>query len=392
MTLTQKSLYSLLIPTALYAASLGQSAIAATSATTKISASIVGGGCQITAPSTVSIRNGDLIPAEEITTSDISETFDLTILGCKGYGLTPSITLEGDTDSASGEALFVSPGSTSTGYGILLSTAGNTNFEGSDNLATDKKITALTTKEWNKTFASTLNGTIPLKATVSCGTCTANNLQGGELTASLTFNFFYHWFWRPLITMIRKLSFFSVIVGLLLPASELQAGSASTTLSFSAFFYGGSCDVTVPNTVTYNNGAPLPYDEILKNPQRSGFTLTLSGCQGYFLTPRIAVKGNTFTADNNESLYADASSTAKGYGVRLSTPGNTLFNANDNTAKPGNEVITIKTWPSDGTSDVARLNSSLDFTAVLACGTCTASDNLQNGELIATVTFSFVYD
>ncbi|EBW1331273.1 fimbrial-like protein, partial [Salmonella enterica subsp. enterica serovar Enteritidis] len=129
---------------------------------------------------------------EITTTSDISETFDLTILGCKGYGLTPSITLEGDTDSASGEALFVSPGSTSTGYGILLSTAGNTNFEGSDNLATDKKITALTTKEWNKTFASTLNGTIPLKATVSCGTCTANNLQGGELTASLTFNFFYH--------------------------------------------------------------------------------------------------------------------------------------------------------------------------------------------------------
>ncbi|SPY76020.1 hypothetical protein [Providencia rustigianii] len=36
--------------------------------------------------------------------------------------------------------------------------------------------------------------------------------------------------------MIRKLSFFSVIVGLLLPAGELQAGSASTTVSFSAFF------------------------------------------------------------------------------------------------------------------------------------------------------------
>ncbi|WP_430247759.1 fimbrial-like protein [Providencia sp. PAZ2] len=193
MTLTQKSLYSLLIPTALYAASLGQSAIAATSATTKISASIVGGGCQITAPSTVSIRNGDLIPAEEITTtSDISETFDLTILGCKGYGLTPSITIEGETANASGEDLFVSTSSTSTGYGILLSTDGNSNFNQSDNLATNKEITALVTTEWNKTFASTLDGTIPLKATVSCGTCAANNLQGGELTASLTFNFIYH--------------------------------------------------------------------------------------------------------------------------------------------------------------------------------------------------------
>ncbi|WP_272689433.1 fimbrial-like protein [Providencia sp. PROV033] len=192
MTQAQKSLYSLLIPTVLYAAGMGQSAMAATTATTKISASIVGGGCQITAPATVAIRNGDLIPAEDITTtSDISETFDLTILGCKGYGLTPSITVEGDTNNASGKDLFVGVGSTSTGYGILLSTDGNSNFNKSDNLATDKKITAQT-KEWNKTSASTLNGTLPLKAMVSCGDCTANNLQGGELTASVTFNFFYN--------------------------------------------------------------------------------------------------------------------------------------------------------------------------------------------------------
>lgn len=141
----------------------------------------------------MAIHNGDLIPAEDITTtSDISETFDLTILGCKGYGLTPSITVEGDTNNASGKDLFVGTGSTSTGYGILLSTDGNSNFNKSDNLATDKKITALATKEWNKTFANTLDGTLPLKATVSCGTCTANNLQGGELTASVTFNFFYN--------------------------------------------------------------------------------------------------------------------------------------------------------------------------------------------------------
>ncbi|HHR5902732.1 TPA: fimbrial protein, partial [Providencia alcalifaciens] len=104
MTQAQKSLYSLLIPTALYAVSMGQSAMAATSAKTIFNASIVGGGCQITAPPTVAIHNGELIPAEDITTtSDISETFDLTILGCKGYGLTPSITVEGDTDNASGE-------------------------------------------------------------------------------------------------------------------------------------------------------------------------------------------------------------------------------------------------------------------------------------------------
>lgn len=193
MTLTKKSLYCLLIPTALYTAGMGQSAMAATTATTKISASIVGGGCQITVKPNVAIRDGDLIPAEDITSeSDISETFDLTILGCKGYGLTPSITIEGDTDSTSGKDLFVSPNSSSTGYGILLSTEGSSNFNQSDNLATDKKITAQTTTEWDKTFANTLDGTIPLKATVSCGDCTASNLQGGELTASLTFNFFYN--------------------------------------------------------------------------------------------------------------------------------------------------------------------------------------------------------
>lgn len=193
MTLTRKSLYSLLIPTALYAVSMGQSAMAATSTPTTFYANIVGGGCEITAPPTVSIRNGDPIPAEDITTtSDISETFDLTIFGCKGYGLTPSITVEGDTNDASGKDLFVGAGSTSTGYGILLSTDGNSNFDKSDNLATDKKITALASKDWSKILANTLDGTLPLKATVSCGSCTDNNLQGGELTASVTFNFFYN--------------------------------------------------------------------------------------------------------------------------------------------------------------------------------------------------------
>ncbi len=193
--------------------------------------------------------------------------------------------------------------------------------------------------------------------------------------------------------MRRTLSFFSAMVGLLFPIGEVQAAeSASTTVSFSAFFYGGSCEVTVPPTVTYNNGAPLLDTTIPNNQPSSQFPLKLSGCKGYFLTPRIVVKGNTFMADNQEQLYADTTSTTRGYGIKLSTLGNTIFNANDNTAKPGNEVITIKTWTSDGTSDVERLNSTLDFNAVLACGTCTEGDNLQNGELIATITFSFLYD
>ncbi len=193
MTQTKKLLYSLLIPTILYVAGLWQFAMAASTATTEIRAIIVGGGCQITVKPNVDIRNGALIPAGDITeNSDISETFDLSLKDCKGYGLTPSITIEGETASISEKELFVNSNSTSKGYGILLSTEGNDNFNKSDDLVKDKKITALTTKVWSETFASTLDGTIPLKATVSCGKCNANNLQGGELIASLTFNFVYN--------------------------------------------------------------------------------------------------------------------------------------------------------------------------------------------------------
>lgn len=164
---------------------------AATTASTNITANIVGGSCDIAAPATVAIMNGDPIPAENITTSStISGDFDLTLSGCQGFGLTPAITIEGDVEDESGTDLFVSSSSTSLGYGILLSTAGNTNFQPSTNLATSKNITAVT-KSWGTTVASSLNGTLPLKATVSCGTCTSTSLQGGTLNASLTFEFLY---------------------------------------------------------------------------------------------------------------------------------------------------------------------------------------------------------
>lgn len=91
--------------------------------------------------------------------------------------------------------------------------------------------------------------------------------------------------------MIRKLSFFSIIVGLLLPVGELQAGSASTPILFSAFFYGGSCEVIVPLTVTYNNGAPLPDTTIPNNQQSSQFPLILSGCQAIFWRQEFPSKG-----------------------------------------------------------------------------------------------------
>lgn len=171
--------------------SIASPALAATSASTTISASIVGGSCDIAAPATLAIMDGDPIPAEDITTtSTIAKTFNLTLSGCNGFGLTPSIKIAGDDSSLSGKSLFVSATSTSKGYGILLSTVGNTNFQANTNLAANKTITAAT-KTWGSTVASSLNGTIPLTATVSCGDCVSATLQGGMLNASLTFEFLY---------------------------------------------------------------------------------------------------------------------------------------------------------------------------------------------------------
>lgn len=165
--------------------------LAATSANTTITANIVGGSCDIAAPATLAIMDGDPIPAEDITpTSTISGSFDLTLSGCNGFGLTPSITIAGDVSSLSGQSLFVSNTSTSQGYGILLSTVGNTNFQASPNLATNKTITAVS-KNWGTTLGSSLNGTLPIKATVSCGDCESATLQGGMLNSSLTFEFLY---------------------------------------------------------------------------------------------------------------------------------------------------------------------------------------------------------
>lgn len=170
-----------------------QSAQAATSSTTAFTATIVGGACDISAPPTVSVNSGTAIASEDIAAGTGPEApFNLTLSGCKGYGLVPSITLEGDVTDTSGMPLFLSNTSTTKGYGILLTTAGNTNFKMNDNLAANMKITA-ENKTWATTMASSLDGTIPVIASVSCGNCAADaDIQGGELKASVSFKFEYN--------------------------------------------------------------------------------------------------------------------------------------------------------------------------------------------------------
>lgn len=192
MHLIKKLFFVFSLPGALVFTLL-QSAQAATSATTAFTATIVGGACNISAPPTVSVNSGAVIASEDIAAGTGPEApFNLTLSGCKGYGLVPSITLEGDVSNTSGKPLFLSNTSTTKGYGILLTTKGNTNFKMSDNLAADMKITA-ENKTWATTMASSLNGTIPVIASVSCGDCAADaDIQGGELKATVAFKFEYN--------------------------------------------------------------------------------------------------------------------------------------------------------------------------------------------------------
>ncbi|HEM8878573.1 TPA: fimbrial-like protein [Providencia stuartii] len=184
-----KKITSMLLLTSVLGISLtGYPAIAAQTTTTTITASIVGGACDISVPPSVPF--GEVQAVDIINENGISEMFDIKLDACNGYGLTPSIKVTGDIDSSSGEDLFITPTSTSQGYGVLLSTAGNTYFAQNDNLAKNDTISAKG-NDWNTKFASVLDGTIPMKATLSCGECVDTKLKGGALNASITFSFLY---------------------------------------------------------------------------------------------------------------------------------------------------------------------------------------------------------
>ncbi|HGN1706720.1 TPA: fimbrial-like protein [Providencia rettgeri] len=168
-----------------------------------------------------------------------------------------------------------------------------------------------------------------------------------------------------------------------------MAESISQSIDFQATFYGGSCEIKAPPQLPYNQGNAIPDDTIPGDARFRQSSIQLIGCQGYFLKPRIQVTGNTITTSDGTKLYADASSTSKGYGVRLSIEGNNSFNPNSNTAE--NNIISVKSWPTNG-GNPASLNGWLTFKGYLSCGACTPGPDLQNGELIATVTFNFLYD
>lgn len=167
---------------------------AATSASTEFSATIAyEGACDITAPATVIFNNGDAVLPSQIESgsAEAQKTFNLTLADCKGVGVTPKITLAGESNADTGETLFLdAAASTATGYGILLATDGNANFKPNANLAEVKTIAA--SDDWDTdTNLTTLNGTIPMSATLTCGDCDMEGRLGGELKSNVTFEFKY---------------------------------------------------------------------------------------------------------------------------------------------------------------------------------------------------------
>lgn len=162
--------------------------------TTEFSATIAyEGACDISAPPTIVFNNGnDVLPSDiESGAASVIKTFDLTLTNCKGINVTPKITIAGESNADTGEALFLdSTASDATGYGVKLATAGNTNFKANPNLAATKTISAI--DEWIlETKLTALNGTIPMTAVLSCGDCETDGRLGGELKSNVTFEFAY---------------------------------------------------------------------------------------------------------------------------------------------------------------------------------------------------------
>ncbi|ENY6786361.1 MULTISPECIES: fimbrial protein [Providencia] len=180
------------------------------------------------------------------------------------------------------------------------------------------------------------------------------------------------------------------IMGAVGLSTSALAGTASATFNFTAVFVGGSCEITAPNTVVFNQGSPFSSRDIEERvaATNESFELTLSNCAGWGLTPSITVSGAK-TSDYGEALFRNVGGPigAKGYGILLATEGNNTFAFNQNLAANGS--ILIGNWSAD--DQLSVIDTTLPMTATLTCGDCNYALR-QGGDLRATVTFDFVYD
>ncbi|WP_336193010.1 fimbrial protein [Providencia stuartii] len=192
--------------------------------------------------------------------------------------------------------------------------------------------------------------------------------------------------------MRSSLLWLSMIAGLLGVNTLGYAGSANARFDFTATFVGGTCDISAPRSVSFNGGNALLAADIEQHDGSTTetFTLTLSGCDGWGMTPSIKVSGQTTTDFSDDPLFLNPPSVseANGYGLLLSTAGNSTFESNENLAK--SPTILAKNW-STSTELKPNLDTSLPMTAQLSCGSCSFPGR-HGGAFSATVTFEFVYE
>lgn len=153
----------------------------------------VGGTCDISAPASVPFNGGNALLAADIVqgVAATTETFQLTLSQCAGWGLTPSIKVSGQTTSEFGPPLYLNPPGAmdANGYGLLLSTAGNSTFAPNANLAETPTILA---NNWaTTTDLASVATSLPMTAQLSCGTCNSPGRHGGAFSATVTFDFVY---------------------------------------------------------------------------------------------------------------------------------------------------------------------------------------------------------
>lgn len=156
-------------------------------------ATFVGGSCEIRAPGSIQFNSGTALLSSEIEqqVAVTTERFDLTLTKCAGWGLTPAIKVSGKTTTDFGSTLFRDAlgERDSNGYGVLLKTAGNASFDLNNNLAASGVIPA---KNWSaNNQLSSIETTLPMVATLTCGDCNYAGRQGGEFKATVTFDFVY---------------------------------------------------------------------------------------------------------------------------------------------------------------------------------------------------------
>ncbi len=144
------------------------------------------------------------------------------------------------------------------------------------------------------------------------------------------------------ILKVTSITFINVIV---INLAFAAAGSTSSNIYFKANFVGGTCEIIAPSVIQFNGGEMLMPGEIRQQLPKAieNFNLTLSNCSGLGLIPTIRVSGES-TTNLGVAVFRNlpTQTDADGYGILLSTSGNSSFQENANLAE--NNSILSKNW------------------------------------------------